>query len=266
MARTRWSLALLALFATDASAQRVVLELRPRFGDTVRMRLDQATEVSGTRDGKAAKQVVTTLRLYSRAIIESSAPSGAMILAVTDSVEVSSTDDRAMPLAKATEAQLEGRQMRLRLAPDGTVGLADQQTKAPREVTELVAGMPASFPRGSVAIGDTWLREMSIPPSTNFGAPLGGVVRAAFRLDSISADGGLAYLSLRGSVLQPTASAADNSALTGSVSGSMVIDRRRGWLSESKFLVQMRATVAAAGAAPMQFRLKITQHMRAFER
>jgi hypothetical protein len=274
MTRLRWSAALLLLASSAACprsawAQRMVLELRPRFGDTLRMRLDQTTEVSGSRQGKAeSKQVVTTLRMFSRAIVESSAPVAAMILAVTDSVDVSSTDERALPLAKATQAQLEGRQMRLRLSPDGTVSVADGQARVPKEVTDLVAGMPASFPRGSVAIGDTWLREMPIPPSTSFGVPFGGVVKAAFRLDSISSSGDLAYLSLRGTVLQPGAPvAADKGALAGSVSGSMIVDRRRGWLSESRFLVQMRATIVPpGGTTPMQFRMKITQHMRVFER
>ena len=80
----------------------------------------------------------------------------------------------------------------------------------------------------------------------------------------MSADGGVAYLTLKGSV-QPQA-ANENGTLTGSVSGSMVVDRRRGWLSESRFLVQMRTTVLTDGAAPMQFRMKISQHMKVFER
>jgi hypothetical protein len=265
MPQSRWAFVFLALCASNATAQRVVLELRPRFGDTLRMRLEQTTEVSGTREGKPTKQVVTTLHIFSRAIVESSAPNGAMITAVTDSVNVSSNDERALPLAKATEAQLEGRWMKLHLSPDGTVGIADQQSKVPKEVTELVAGMPASFPKGSVAIGDTWLREMAIPPSTSFGVPLGGTVKAAFRLDSVSSHGDLAYLTLRGSVQQQGA-LPGNATMTGSVSGNMVVDRKRGWLAESRFTVQMRATVAAAGTAPMQFRMRITQHMRMFER
>ena len=162
---------------------------------------------------------------------------------------------------QGTQAQLEHKQMRLKLSPDGTVNIIDPQTKVPKEVTDLVAGMPASFPKGSVAIGDTWLREMAIPPSASFGVPLGGVVRAAIRLDSVTTDN--AYLSLRGNVVQSgTPAASDQGALAGTVSGSMIVDRRRGWLSESRFLVQMRATVAPVGAVPMQFRVKISQHMR----
>jgi hypothetical protein len=264
-----WSLALLALAAAEVShprvviAQRIVLELRPHFGDTVRIRLDQTSEVSGSRPDKngSTRQVSTTLTMFSRAIVESSAPVGAMILAITDSVAVSSTDPKALPLVEGTKAQLEHKQMRLKLSPDGTVTIIDPQTKVPKEVTDLVAGMPASFPKGSVALGDTWLREMAIPPSASFGVPLGGMVKAAIRLDSITTDN--AYLSLRGTVVQSgTPAASDQGALAGTVSGNMIVDRRRGWLSESRFLVQMRATVAPVGAVPMQFRVKISQHMR----
>jgi hypothetical protein len=269
MRRSPWYLALLTLAVADlvqprvVVAQRIVLELRPHFGDTVRMRLDQTSEVAGSRPDKTASsmQVSTTLTMFSRAIVESSAPAGALILAITDSVAVSSTDPKALPLVQGTKAQLEHKQMRLKLSPDGTVTIIDPQTRVPREVTDLVAGMPASFPKGSVAIGDTWLREMAIPPSASLGVPLGGMVRAAIRFDSVTTDH--AYLSLRGTVVQSgTPAASDQGALAGTVSGSMIVDRRRGWLSESRFLVQMRATVAAVGAVPMQFRVKISQHMR----
>jgi hypothetical protein len=271
--RTRWSLALLLLIVGNAAipretwAQRFVLELRPRFGDTLRLRLDQTSEVSGSRQGRAStKQIVTTLSMFSRAIVEHSTPASATILAITDSVTFNSTDDRAMPLMRATQSQLTGRQMRLRLAPDGTVTLADDVPRVAREVAELVSVMPASFPRASVAIGDTWLREVPIPPAASYGVPLGGVVKAAFRLDSVSADGHNAYLTLRGTVVQPGSTPADKGMITGSLNGNMIVDRHRGWLSESRFLVQMRTTVTPTGAAPMDFRVKVTQHMRVIER
>lgn len=271
MRQLRWSFAFVALLAHTAQAQRVLLELRPRMGDTLRMRLDQTTEMSGARRGTPTKQVVTTLRMFSRAIVQSAAASSAMILAVTDSVDVTTSDDRAQALAAETQRQLAGRQMRLRLAPDGTVSVADQHGSVPRAVNDLVAVMPASFPRGSVAVGDTWLREMPIPPSASMGVPLGGIVKAAFKLDSLSDNGDMAYLTMRGTMHQMTDATvlSDPSALTGAVTGSMVVDRRRGWLSESRFLVEMRATVAPLGvakAAPMQFRLKITQHMRTLDK
>jgi hypothetical protein len=252
----------------------VMLELRPRVGDTLRMRLDQTTEMIGNRRGGVPRSVTTTLVMFSRAIVESSAQASTLILAITDSADASTSDERGRPVADETKRQLAGRQMRLRLSPDGTVAVADQQGSGgnvPRVVNDLVAVMPASFPKGSVAVGDTWLREMPIPPTTGLGVPLGGVVKAAFRLDSVSRDGNIAYLTMRGTLVPSNDGAMlDKGALSGSVNGSMIVDRRRGWLSESRFLVQMRTTVMSLGAAraasPMEFRMKITQHMRVFDK
>lgn len=269
MRRWVWAATLLAGVAVEAQGQRVVLELRPRAGDTLRMRLDQTTEMSGSRRGSTTRPITTTLRMYSRAIVESTTAASATILALTDSVVVTSTDERGRALAAETQRQLAGRQMRLRMAPDGTVGVAEPQMNVPREVSELVAIMPASFPKGSVAVGDTWLREMPIPPSTSMGVPLGGMVKAAFRLDSLTANGDVAWLSMRGTMhpLTDAVAVADPRSLLGSVTGAMIVDRRRGWLSQSRFLIETRATLPSVGTAPpMQFRLRITQHMTVVDR
>ena len=271
----RWScvVGLAMVVSAEAKGQsepeRVVLELRPRAGDTLRLRLDQTTEMSGTRRGGVGRVMSTTLQMYSRAIVESTTAAFATILALTDSVVVSGSDERAKALAAETERQLAGKQMRVRMAPDGTVSIAEPQANISRQVTDLVSIMPASFPRGSVAVGDTWLREMPIPPSTSMGVPLGGIVKAAFKLDSITAEGNVAFLSMRGTMhpLSDAIASTDPRALVGSITGNMIVDRRRGWLSESRFLIETRATVPPVGtAAPMQFRLRITQHMRVLEK
>ena len=260
------TLALLILAAPAAGAQRVVLELRPRFGDTLNMRVDQTTEVTGTRKGMTARPVVTQMSMFSRAIVELTTPAAAMILAITDSVNASATDDRARQLVSATERQLEGRQMRLRMAPDGTVGLADQPPQAPQvpqEVNDLIALMPASLPRGSVAVGDTWLREMRLPPSANFGVPVAGIVKAAFRLDSVTADGDHAFLSMRGTLEPSKDGIVPEGTYTGTVTGRMIVDRRRGWFSETAFQVLMRTAMLPVQASPdtIHLRLRLTQHM-----
>jgi len=269
MWRSGWLPALLLYAATaTASAQRSQLELRPRTGDTVRMRLDQVTEMQGGRSGAPMKPVVTTLTMLSRAIVERSDSMSALIVAVTDSVDVHSSDVRARAMVSKTEDQLRGRQMRLRLAPDGSVSVADRASDVPREVNELLAVMPGSFPREPVAIGDTWVREMAIAPPTSIaGVPVRGSVRATFRLDSISRGGDLAYVSMRGT-LQQRATQTAASVFAGSVNGSLVVNRRRGWLNESRFLVEMRTTLVATGAAStaMDFRMKITQHMRVVDK
>ena len=110
---------------------------------------------------------------------------------------------------------------------------------------------------------------MPIPPSPTMGVPLGGLVKAAFRLDSITADGNVAFLSMTGTMhpLSDAIASADPRALVGSVTGSMTVDRRRGWLSESRFRIETRATLPAVGtASTMQFRLRITQHMQVLEK
>ncbi|MEX2178215.1 MAG: hypothetical protein WD801_05865, partial [Gemmatimonadaceae bacterium] len=257
-----------ASLAGTAGAQRVQLELRPRAGDTLRMQLDQVTEVSAPRRGNAPLQVVTSLRMFSRAIVESTVPASSMILALTDSVSIESNDEHARTIGDQTRRQLEGRAMRMRLWHDGTVTLADAPGDVPKEVVEMISLMPASFPKEAIAVGDTWVRLMPIPPGTRFEIPLGVVVRARFRLDSLGGRGGdLAFVSMQGALETGAAPrrAGDNDPIAGTVSGSMIVNRRRGWLSESRFLVQMRATVPATGgpaAAPMRFRMKITQHMR----
>ena len=251
--------------AGSAEAQRIVLELRPRFGDTVWIRLDQSTEVSTSRKGAVARPVVTTMSMFSRAIVEVSTATSAMILAITDSVDVASNDKAAAAGASETERQLAGRQMRLKLLPDGTVQMADDGGNVPKQVGELVSLMPASFPRGSVTIGDTWLREMPIPPAGPSATPL--VVRAAFRLDSISPDYDIAYLSMRGNVEEASTGARNYPGLTGRVNGSMVVDRRRGWLSASRFAIELRTLVAPPnpGEPPVQYLMKVTQQMRVID-
>jgi len=169
--------------------------------------------------------------------------------------------------------QLEGRSMRLRLSPDGTVGMAQKGREVPKEVSDIVDVMPASFPRDSVSVGESWTREMPIARGSTLGAPVGGVVRANFRLDSVSRSGDVAYVSMQGTLDQQPAPATSEASISGTVNGTMVVNRRRGWLSETRFLVQMRSTVTSktttpgtASPTPMQFRMKITQHMRVFDK
>jgi len=247
-----------------ALAQGVVLELKPRAGDTLRMRLDQQTEISGARPGGKPISVSTTVVMHSRAIVLRGDGQFALILAITDSMSVESNDEHARALAEQARRGMEGQQVRLRLAPDGSMALADDDRAVTRGVKDMVSIMPGSFPREPLAIGDTWMREMPIPGSAQMNLPSGGRVRARFRLDSVSRGGDFAYVSMRGA-FQPASDSQRDDAAAGSVTGTLVVNRRRGWLSESRFVIQMRSTVAMpsdGGRAPMRFRTRITQVMR----
>src|SRR4051794_15203484 len=79
-------------------AQSIVLRIKPHTGDTIRMRLDQQSEMTGTRrtpGGDATSMVLTTMKMFSRALVEGASEQGTTILAVTDSVQVSTTDERS---------------------------------------------------------------------------------------------------------------------------------------------------------------------------
>jgi hypothetical protein len=101
-----------------------------------------------------------------------------------------------------------------------------------------------------------------------------GSVRATFRLDSLGRNGDVAYISMRGTLSRingPSAPAAASGYTTsGTLAGSIQIDRRLGWITDSRSTIIVRSTIAAAPgrkgeaqAAPMQVRTKITQWIRA---
>jgi len=257
-------------------AQRTSLELRPKAGDTLRMRLDQTTEMSIEREGSLPRVVTTRTHMLSRAIVESEVPDGVYVLAITDSVAVSSSDPAAAASSEAARRQLSGRRMRLRISSDGSVTLADPSGTVSKAMNDLVSVMPASFPREPVSVGDTWTREMPIAPSAAARLPgangRGGVARATFRLDSLSRQGELAFISMHGT-LEPHPSDAAALApglvlppLGGTVAGSMVVNRRRGWLSASQFVVDLRTSIAGKTAPPTGFHMRVTQQMRVFGR
>lgn len=254
-----WWLALLALAATasgTAAQSPVRLELRPTPGDTIRMRVEQETEVLGQRPGVEAPQRMTmAVRLWSRAVIEGRLRGGTSVLTITDSVRLTTTDPRAQELAGRTARALTGRVMRLRLGVDGTARVIGGEGE--RELSALVSAMPAAFPAHAVSVGDHWRREMPVPAAPS-AAGADGVIRAVFRLDSLTRDGALAWITVKGEM-------SGEAAMTGTVAGALVLDRRRGWLDDARFVLAVQTSVVAPGTAgmPMQVVTRIRQHMRA---
>jgi len=264
--------------AIVSGAQAVLLQIRPRVGDTLHLRLDQQTELIGKRRHGATEpttSVTTTMRVYSRAIVEKSVPTATYVRAVTDSVRLTSTDERTLNLADAARRSLEGRAITLRISPDGTVSLADTTTDISRDVADAVALMPAAFPRGPVEVGYTWNREMPLPVGgrvTASGGSTGGWLHTKFRLDSLSRHGAIAYVSMRGE-MSPDADAGAGRGTgpvleTGTVSGTMLVDRVRGWLTESQFTIIAHSIVHVPGTEDtvMHFDTRVTQHMKTVEK
>jgi hypothetical protein len=255
-------------------AQMVTLQVKPHLGDTLRMRLDQESEMTGVRrtnTGEASAMVINTMKMFSRAIVEGSYGDGTVLLAVTDSLIISTSDEHSRAAASQAAEQMRGQRLRFRVAPDGTVSMAESNDGASREVAQVVSLMPAAFPKGPIKVGESWIREMPLPAGSQLGAQLPGKLHVTFRLDSLTHGHEWAFVSMRGEVQPATGpGAAFGTTLEkGLVNGTMLVDRRRGWLTESWFNIVVNSTMnapAVSGILSMHMQMRITQHMHTVDR
>lgn len=257
---------------TRAVAQPVRLEIHPRAGDTISMRLDQSSELTGTRrvgGAESSNSVVSGMRVFTRAIVEVSSGKVATVLAITDSVFLSTTDRYRSAPGSSVPMQLRGMRVHMRVFSDGVVEMAGDDPQG--NAAELLSLMPASLPRGAVSVGESWTSEMVLPSTNPLGAPAGRV-RARFRLDSLRRGGALAYVSMRGE-LQPAARPGTDSRVPvvqrGTLTGSLLLDRTRGWLTETRFEITVYSTLAppaSSEAAPMRFVMRVRQRMETLDR
>jgi hypothetical protein len=164
--------------------------------------------------------------------------------------------------------------MQLRIAPNGTVSVVDSASDAPRELASIIALMPGALPSGPVQVGFTWGREMALPGGSKVapGTPASGWLHAKFRLDSLARRGTLAFISMRGEMAaDPDAAGAvaGTSVIEeGVVNGTMVVDRRRGWLTESRFSIVVHSLVHLPGSEDtvMRVETRVTQRMKTVDR
>jgi hypothetical protein len=265
--------ALLALgFSVQAAyGQAVLLQIRPHIGDTLRMHLSQTVEMTGTRQGQRhdATSMTTSFEVFTRAIAQQYTSGGTLMQTITDSVAMS-------PASPASIEDLKRRAMQskpvlLRVSADGGMEMVDDGDPN-SELRHIFGEMPAVLARSPVAIGEKWTREMQIPLSSEPGAV--GAVRATFRLDSLGRNGDIAYISMRGTMSRintaGAAPAGPGYGTSGQLAGTIQIDRRLGWITDSKSSIIVHSTIESAPdrrgdpkGEPMQVRTKITQWIRA---
>jgi hypothetical protein len=262
--------ALVTAIAPAGGAQSIVLRLNPRAGDTLHTRLEQQTEVTGTRTGgQPMKTVTTSVVLNSRTIVHQSLPASTVVLTIVDSADIRTSDAHAASQVADAERSMRGQRMVMRLASDGTVESArDARGGAlSGDLAQSMSSMPAVFPQQPVSVGDQWMREMPLPAGGPLGTRGAGKVIAAFRLDSVSRGGSIAYVSMQGEIRPDPAS--QGLQLSGGVQGSMKIDRARGWLTDSRFAITMRSLVTpspASGLAPMRFVTRVVQRLTTMDK
>jgi hypothetical protein len=193
------------------------------------------------------------------------------VLAVTDSIVTTSTDEKTQAATLQAGTKLRGQRVRFRVSPDGMVAMLQDTGPAPREVAQVVSLMPTTFPKGAINVGESWMRDMALPVGNGLGAQVAGRLHVTFRLDSVARSGELAFVSMRGE-MQPASgpgAASDAVLEKGLVNGTMVIDQKRGWLAESWFSIAMNSAMSlppSTGVLSMRMQMRITQHMHTLDK
>ncbi len=257
-----------------ADAQGVRLRIQPRAGDTLHTRFEQEMEVTG-RTRMGTKDTTLTMRssmlMLSRVIVQSSDSAGVVVLAVTDSLALLASGRPGL-IPESQRRALQSGRVLLRIAPEGSATVLDAPATLAPDLHAVVAQMPAMLPKGVVRVGSTWTEAMTIPVS---GQPGGGaaLVQATFRLDSLTRGGEVAHVSLRGTISRDSAAAdlPNGSRLesAGTVTGSMQVDRRRGWWTDSRATITIRSVMhppTGSSSEPVRFETRITHRMRTARR
>jgi hypothetical protein len=207
-----------------ALAQKVLLQLKPHVGDTIRMQVTQTVEMTG----RTSPAMTTSADVYSRAVPFQWSEGGTLIHAITDSITTgmgSSVAKEVRRLAMPAKPAV------LKVTLDGAMEVVDDGN-ANSEVRHVFAEMPALLPGHQVSIGDQWTKEMLLPAAATAGGA--GTLKAVMRLDSLSRSTEMAYISVKGIV-----SRVGNQ--TGTFVGTLQIDRALGWITDARTTISMRS-------------------------
>jgi hypothetical protein len=261
------ALASLGALAGNAASQSVLLQLKPKAGDTLRVRLDQTVEMVGTMrsaDGESSTSESSTLVVLTRLAVEGADPGGATLVAFTDSVRLTTPANSATGTMLAWARAIEGQRFRFRVAPDGSTSLGEGWGA---RAGAMITQMPATLPRKPVAPGNVWSSSMEVPLASTLATRGTATLTATFRFDSLSKSGHHAYLSIQGRLTRQASGARGPGGTvietSGSLRGHVVVDRHRGWITDARTTVNVYSLVAPAGGKPpMRVRMVITQWMR----
>ena len=271
----RHAVALLLAAGSPAGAQpagvgAVLLQVKPHAGDTIRVRLDQSVEIAGVPggDGSAKQQSESgSLVLLALLAVASVDPEGATVVSQADSVRVNATPGSAPAAVLAWAASAAGRAIRFRVAPNGSAWVPSGRGRAPA-AGPLAAQMPATLPARPISPGTSWNSTLEVPLASSMDPGGSAALDATFTFDSLSRSGELAFLSVRGRLMKAgTDAASDRSSIetSGTVTGTVLLDRRRGWITDARttFSLQSLVTPADPSRPPVKVRMTISQWLRA---
>ncbi|MEP7348016.1 MAG: DUF6263 family protein [Gemmatimonadaceae bacterium] len=255
-----------------AQPSPVTLQIRPRAGDTLRLRMDQTVEMAGTtRSGEidVTNSEMHTMVVLTRIAVEGTDLEGATVTALTDTVRLTSTNGSVGGSLLGWAKAMQGQRFQFRVALDGTTSLVGANAGTTSQVGTFLAQLPASLPKEQILPGASWNRSMEIPMSVMSDARGTATMTATFHFDSLTQGGDLAFLSVRGRLTRQSApgkgSGAPTVEMNGTMSGTILVDRRRGWITDARSEISVRSllTPSKADQSPIRVKLKITQWMRA---
>jgi hypothetical protein len=265
-------IALLLVPGDSAHAQSgsVLLQVRPGLGDTIRVRLDQTVEMTGPAgaDGKASVESGTLVLLATLAV-EAVDAEGATIVSTTDSLRVNSPPNSASSAVLAWAAGAANRAVRFRVAPNGS---AYVPTGRGRAITStLQSAMPATLPSRPIVPGVEWTSVIQVPLASSVDPKGSATLSATFTFDSLSKSGELAFISVRGRLMKenadppPTTEGRSLVETSGTVTGTVLLDRRRGWITDARTTFSLLSLVTPADQSkpPVRVKMTISQWLRA---
>lgn len=274
----RLGVALFALVMHGAAvhAQSITLAIQPRVGDTLRLRIEQETEMSfmakmGDSDTTMTQR--SSVVTLSRGIVVATDNEGSTVRSIIDSIAVELRHPDPFVAARSDQVRraLQGKEVRVRFTRQGSAAVLEADPDIPRDLQSVFSQLPATFPTYPVQVGSTWTQRIHLPEGGQ--RQLGGTLEAQLRLDSITHRGKKAYISLRGTLSRDStavsAPGGNRLTMTGTVTGFMILDRARGWVTEASTEMLVRSESeppAGSMQRPMRMRLRLVQRLRTMDK
>jgi hypothetical protein len=207
--------------------------------------------------------------MHATLAIEAVDAAGATVVSVTDSVRVNAPPNSASAAVLAWAGVAAIRAVRFRIAADGSASIPNSRSGTP-PVGMVGAQMPATLPRRPIEPGTSWTSTMRVPLASSVDPKGVATLTATFTFDSLSRSGELAFLSLRGRLVKgddPPGNSRDGNQVetSGTVTGQVLIDRRRGWITDARTTFSLLSLISPGDRSkpPMRVRMTIAQWMRA---
>src|SRR5690348_747430 len=278
-ARLTWcSVLAAAVLAVPLHAQErgtILLRINPKVGDTLYTRFEQQVEMTGSTrlgDADTTLEMHTSMLMLSRVLVQAEDNDGATVLTITDSVSVQSTGGQSYVPPDAARLAMQGKRLHLRITPEGSATLLDPPDDLTPDVQAVISQMPATLPDKAVAVGGSWTQVMSIPLAGQAAQDGAAILQTTYHLDSLSRDGRIAFISMRGTLTRDSTAAALPHGVrlssSGSMTGSLRVDRKWGWWTESTALISVKSTLSPPPGTkgnPVHFVVTIVQRMRSSE-